>query len=129
MSDQHTQEQLTATDMTNEDGRVYLTIKGKKYALGIVFNLQMRGNTLNDARRLAACWNACDGLPTELLENIITLGDTLASRFKLRDQTERELAEQRDALLDALKEAEPFLALGIRKKARAAIAKTTRDAA
>lgn len=33
------------------------------------------------------------------------------------------LEDQCGALLDALKEAEPFLALGIRKKARAAIAK------
>ena len=49
--------------------------------------------------RLAACWNACEGLDTDLLENIATMGDTLASRFKLRDQTERELAEQRDELL------------------------------
>lgn len=55
-----------------------------------------------DARRLAACWNACEGLPTDLLENITMMGDTLHSRFRLREQTERELIAQRDALLAAL---------------------------
>lgn len=102
MSAQHTQARLEVEDATNEDGRVYLTIKGKRLALGAVFNLQMRGNTLNDARRLAACWNACEGLPTDLLENITMMGDTLHSRFRLREQTERELIAQRDALLAAL---------------------------
>lgn len=41
---------------------------------------------------------------------------------QIADQVMR-LEDQCGALLDALKEAEPFLALGIRKKARAAIAK------
>lgn len=55
-----------------------------------------------NARRIAACWNACEGLPTDVLENITTMGDTLASRFKARDKTERELTAQRDELLEAL---------------------------
>jgi hypothetical protein len=34
-----------------------------------------------DARRLVACWNACDGFDTDLLISIDTMGDTLAQRF------------------------------------------------
>lgn len=56
-----------------------------------------------NARRLAACWNACEGLDTELLENILMLGDTLKSRFAARDQIEKELQAQHDDLLEALK--------------------------
>ena len=55
------------------------------------------------ARRIVACVNACKGLQTDLLESIAMMGDTLASRFKLRDETERELQAQRDALLAKLK--------------------------
>lgn len=40
-----------------------------------------REQALANARRLAACWNACEGLDTELLENILMLGDTLKTRF------------------------------------------------
>jgi hypothetical protein len=39
-----------------------------------------------DARRLVACWNACAGLDTELLENIVMTGETLRSRFELLKQ-------------------------------------------
>lgn len=60
---------------------------------------------INEAnlRRLAACWNACEGLSTELLESITTVGDTLLDRFEQREKTERELKAQRDELLGALK--------------------------
>jgi hypothetical protein len=55
-----------------------------------------------DRRRLVACWNACQGLDTDLLESITMLGETLADRFELRNSTERELTAQRDDLLAAL---------------------------
>lgn len=55
-----------------------------------------------NARRLVACWNACQGLDTDLLESITMLGETLADRFELRNSTERELTTQRDELLEAL---------------------------
>lgn len=55
-----------------------------------------------NARRLAACWNACEGISTDLLENLTLTGDTIAARLKLRDATERDLATQRDELLEAL---------------------------
>ena len=102
MSAQHTQERLAVENETNEDGRVYLTIKGKRLALGAVFNLQMRGNTLNDARRLAACWNACEGVPTEFLEeHPAPFSEMRAERDKLLADV-MELERQRDAMLTAL---------------------------
>ena len=56
-----------------------------------------------NARRLVACWNACDGLTTEHLENIDMLGGTLAGRFAAFHASERELMDTRDELLEALK--------------------------
>ena len=50
-----------------------------------------------NARRLVACWNACDGIATEVLENIVTTGDTLLSRFEQRNETEREMLELLEA--------------------------------
>lgn len=58
----------------------------------------------DDARRLAACWNACEGLTTEHLENIDMLGETLAGRFSAFHASERELMDTRDELLAALKQ-------------------------
>ena len=60
-------------------------------------------NTEANARRIAACWNACEGLDTGLLKNLTTLGDTLASRFRMRDKVERDLQAQREELLEALR--------------------------
>jgi hypothetical protein len=62
------------------------------------FNTEQQAN----ARRIVACVNACEGLDTGLLKNITTLGDTLASRFRMRDKVERDLQAQRDELLTAL---------------------------
>lgn len=90
----HTQDRLEVTDMTNEDGRVYLTVEGKELALASVFNLLMRGNTIGDARRLAACWNVCEGVDTLELET--------AARYKALATGYRKRTEQRDMLLKAL---------------------------
>lgn len=80
-----------------------------------------------DARRIEACLNACEGLPTDVLENITTMGDTLASRFKARDKTERELTAQRDELLKVLRELadsfDPQTKFSELEKARTVIAK------
>lgn len=54
-----------------------------------------------NARRLAACWNACDGIPTEALED----GSARAERDELREMTGGtfyEIKKQRDELLAAL---------------------------
>lgn len=41
-----------------------------------------------NARRIVACWNACAGLDTELLENSVAFGVTVNNRF---DSTRTEL--------------------------------------
>ena len=57
----------------------------------------------SDARRLVACWNACDGFTTEHLTSITDLGDTLLTRFRARDMAEIELTAERDMLVDFAK--------------------------
>lgn len=37
---------------------------------------------VENTRRIVACVNACAGLDTELLENIVLTGDTLKARFE-----------------------------------------------
>lgn len=52
-------------------------------------------NVEADARRLAACWNVCEGFDTDLLEHILLLGETMHSRFKARDRVEEVLIADR----------------------------------
>lgn len=68
MSAQHTQGRLVVEDETETDGRAYIVLEEKCGALAAVFNYKLMGNTFNDACRLAACWNACDGIPLDALE-------------------------------------------------------------
>jgi hypothetical protein len=49
-------------------------------------------------RRLAACWNACEGFTTEQLENILILGDTLRARFEAHNAEDAALSAERDTL-------------------------------
>lgn len=61
-----------------------------------------------------------------LLAERRNLGAAIERQYSAAEQIAdrvTRLEGQCDAMLDALKDAEPFLALGIRKKARAAIAK------
>lgn len=66
--------------------------------------------TSPECRRLAACWNACEGFDTEALEMIGIMGDTMLSRFQARDAVELTLIterlkaiQERDAALAALR--------------------------
>ena len=83
-----------------------------------------------NARRLVACWNACDGLSTEHIEAIGTRGDTLAGMLLAFRESESELMAQRNELLEALKHIEGVALADewrdlpeIAKHARAAIQK------
>lgn len=63
----------------------------------------------DDARRLVACWNACEGFETASLENILMLGDTMHSRFAALkaecDQAHRELDAARALLVEVIADA------------------------
>ena len=56
----------------------------------------------DDARRIVACVNACEGMETEHLENQSMLGETLLDRFNLLKIEAGKLTKQRDELLEAL---------------------------
>lgn len=58
-----------------------------------------------DARRLVACWNACDGLPTESLECGKPPADQIVDALNQR----HELMAQRDELLEVLQGVVPEL--------------------
>lgn len=46
-----------------------------RQAIARVINTNLQGRYEADARRLAACWNACEGVPTETLELAASWGD------------------------------------------------------
>lgn len=52
-----------------------------------------------NARRIVACWNACEGISTEALE----LDGNLANGWRLASYAMRDAIAQRDELLAALK--------------------------
>lgn len=56
--------------------------------------------SLANARRLAACWNACDGVTTKALEELGPIARAIADPAQTRIF---ELEAQRDELLTALK--------------------------
>ena len=61
-----------------------------------------------DARRLAACWNVCQGFNTDVLESIIGLGESMLTRFQARDRVEAVLIADR---LKAMQERDRLRAL------------------
>jgi hypothetical protein len=83
-----------------------------------------------NARRLAACWNACEGLTTENLELCGTLDYADVKRNVAQTAYVNDLQTQRDQLLEALKNiVDVGLSTSRIAAARAAIAKTTGDKA
>lgn len=82
MNTQHTQGRLQAIHGS------YLTIVGTNESIGRCGN---HGPHMENARRLAACWNACIDIPTEALEQV---EDCDTPVFQLLTQT----WEERDAM-------------------------------
>lgn len=81
--------------MLTEDGRWWLAI--------LANGEQTSARQIANFRRLAACWNACEGMSTEQVEQLAQQGDTVLTRLQLHVETEAELLAQRDALQAALK--------------------------
>jgi hypothetical protein len=59
-----------------------------------------------NARRLAACWNACEGISTESLDRLGTIDRARVELDVIRSQA----IAQRDELLEALQEAAVHIA-------------------
>ena len=55
-----------------------------------------------NARRLVACWNACEGISTHALEVVVGMGASVGDKIAALETSERELMDQRDELLAAL---------------------------
>lgn len=108
MSGQHTQGRLTLGERQRDVFAILAEID--ECPVGGAFSP-------DDARRLVACWNATIGIPTEQLE--------AAGNAEKVEPTWRDLKDQRDELLAALKEIATTFHGGnkFQKIARAAIAK------
>lgn len=102
MSEQkHTPEPWSAA---HEENEAEWGIDAGKWGVAICADAPGDGTAESNARRIVACVNACAGLDTGLLENIVDLGESLRSRFDSFGRVERELTKQRDDLLAALEE-------------------------
>ena len=89
MTTTHTPGQLQVPEPYDGQFAVIAETEGRPYAVAV----SIRNPA--DARRLAACWNVCQGFDTELLEHIVLLGETMQSRFKARDNVEEVLIADR----------------------------------
>jgi len=121
MSEHHTQGRLTA-DKPRDDLHAIRDCRNRIVA-DVGYSGTLTGDVAN-ARRLAACWNACDGIATEILEagKITTIAAHMAQNVS---------DKRRDKLLEALKdiadEGKDYCTnkQDLRDKAKAAIANAT----
>lgn len=113
MTTTHTQGRIAV-----EDGALYAENIGNQYGYQVaIVNHQGTDFPANvveaNARRLAACWNVCQGFDTEVLESILLMGETMLTRFQARTRVEETLIadrlkaiRERDAARAALELAE-----------------------
>lgn len=95
MSAAHTQGRITFKEDGDANHYSMLTEDGRWWLAVLANGEQTSERQVANFRRLAACWNACDGIPTEKLEK--AAGDR-SPVFALLMET----SAQRDALLSAL---------------------------
>lgn len=108
MSEQHTPGRLFVVESQGYWGSVncHLTSEVDQASIGSVW-VNSTSQNRADARRLVACWNACDGISTEHLE--LMTGDLSIHSQLTRKKQEKltpkatEYRKQRDELLDAAK--------------------------
>ena len=119
----HTPGQLNvAVEIFDNDGMPETAIQGLNgsatVAVALDFGLNNPGMREANARRLAACWNACEGLDTDELERFCLGTATGSEIHKLRFQRD-ELLAAIDGLLNALPSATSHPAIKAAKAARA----------
>lgn len=111
----HTEGRLTFR--ANGDANSYALIgdDGRWWMSVLMNGEQMTERQESNLRRLAACWNACDGIDTDLIEPRM-LGDQIAAKMAVIDKCDRlntenaalngycaTVEQQRDRLLDAVR--------------------------
>jgi hypothetical protein len=79
MNTQHTQGRLHVA------GQDKVQIRSEKHQVAKAWSFAGKTGQEN-ARRLVACWNACEGLHTESLERNKPLGDQLVDAINQRDE-------------------------------------------
>lgn len=115
MSAQHTQATLSVWENPYEANSFQL--RGDVHWL---LSVRHNGEQIMDVqrenmRRLAACWNACDGIPTEALEKGRMSPDAFEANESRADKAEALV----DKLLDALKLAAKINPFGSVENAKA----------
>lgn len=115
MEAQHTPGRLeVAVQIFDNDGAPESVIQGMggaaSVAVALDFGANNHGMREANARRLAACWNACEGIPTEALEAQQSGG----LPWSVADQIDKLAAlsraeRQSDELLAALKKLLPLV--------------------
>ena len=99
MSDQNTKGRLSIKE--NGDANSYALLdESGKWLLSILHNGEKLTSVQRETmRRVAACWNACEGISTEDLTDIARTGGMLGPRDDIA-----QIAKQRDGLANALSE-------------------------
>lgn len=136
MSAQHTPGRLFVTESQEHWGRVncHITAEVDQAMIGSIWVNSTEQNRA-DARRLVACWNACDGIDTyalDLMTGDLSIKNQITATGKAHTKPTHRAVEyrrQRDELLAALKALMSQTNSGelaeALDKARAAIAKAT----
>ena len=98
MRDQNTQGRLSIKE--NGDANSYALLdESGKWLLSVLHNGEKLTSVQRETmRRVAACWNACEGISTDELEEIASTGGMLGPREDVA-----RIAKQRDELLEAMK--------------------------
>ncbi len=89
MSEQHTQGLLTLSRLGNVTGgpvRTYAGGPGQDQIFMVCSLDSDNGDKEANARRVVACWNACNGLHTESLERGKPLADQIVDALNQRDE-------------------------------------------
>ena len=98
MSDKNTKGRLSIKE--NGDANSYALLdESGNWLLSILHNGEKLTSVQRETmRRVAACWNACEGISTDELEEIASTGGMLGPREDVA-----RIAKQRDELLEAMK--------------------------
>lgn len=89
MTTTHTPGHLQVPEPYDDQCAVIVKTTGGQYAVAVGIRNPA------DARRLAACWNVCQGFDTEVLESILCTGETMLTRFQARTRIEETLIADR----------------------------------